>query len=266
MGGALIDLVGFDGLLEPLVFDCRRGTADDERGALAFLAGRIPGAFHLHLDDDLSAPLDEGVLGGRHPLPHPDDLQALMRRHGLTGGRPVVACDDVGNPYAARLWWMLRWLGHEATYVLDGGFAAWTAAGRPLESGVARTPAAGDWTARPQPGWTVDAAAAGRLGAEGRLVDCRSPARFRGEVEPLDPIAGHIPGAVNRFWRDQLDGEQRLIRAPEVPEGAALYCGSGVTACVVALALAAHEGHIPPLYPGSWSDWLARGGDVETSV
>jgi len=257
MGTPLIDAAGLRGLESPLVFDCRFRLRDTDRGRRVFAEGHVPGARYLHLDEDLSGPLAPDGAGGRHPLPSPGAFGATMRAQGLTAGRPVVAYDDLGSPFAARLWWTLGWLGHAEAYVLDGGLAAWDG---PLEAGEAGPVAPGDWTPRPDASWiaTAEEVASGAL----PLIDCRAPARFLGEEEPLDPVAGHVPGAVNRFWRDLLDDGQRIVRAPSVPEGAALYCGSGVTACVGLLALAAHGGPRARLYPESWSGWLARGGAV----
>jgi thiosulfate/3-mercaptopyruvate sulfurtransferase len=266
--GPLIGIDALDALTDARIFDCRFRLPEPGRGEAAFLAGHLPGARYLHLERDLSGPLapagPRGPVGGRHPLPTPAALQATLRRAGLRQGQPVVAYDDMGGPFAARLWWMLRWLGHEAAYVLGGGLAAWTAAGRELERGPASPATAGDWIARPDPSALLDYEAVRGLSGAG-LVDCRAPERFRGEDEPLDPVAGHIPGAINRFWGDLLDGEKRLVRAPALPEGEwVFYCGSGVTACAAALALAAYDGRRARLYAGSWSDWIARGGEVAT--
>lgn len=241
-----------------LVFDCRHKTGQPDHGLQAFLAGHIPGARHLNLDTQLSAPVRSDGIGGRHPLPDPAAFGALMRRCGLSSEQLVVGYDDIGGAYAARLWWVLRWLGHEQVAVLSGGLAAFDG---PLESGTAASVAEGNWLPRVCPDRIATRAEAA---AGGLLVDARAPARFRGEHEPLDPIAGHIPGAINRPWTEALvDG--RLTRAPEIPPGPGIaYCGSGVTACITLLMLAAAGRDDLRLYPGSWSDWLASGGPIAT--
>jgi thiosulfate/3-mercaptopyruvate sulfurtransferase len=241
-----------------VVFDCRHKTGQPRHGLQAFEAGHIPGSIHLNLDTQLSAPIRPDRIGGRHPLPDPVVFGALMRRCGLSVGQQVVAYDDIGGAYAARLWWVLRWLGHEPVAVLSGGLDAHTGA---LSTGPAAVVPEGDWQPRvcPERVATREEAAAGGL-----LVDARSPERFRGEHEPLDPIPGHIPGAISRPWTEALtDG--RLTRIPDVPPGPGIaYCGSGVTACVTLLMLASAGREDLRLYPGSWSDWLAGGGLVET--
>ena len=241
-----------------VVFDCRHRLSDPGWGVSAFRAGHVPGARHLHLDRDLSAPVAPDLAGGRHPLPDPELFGRLLRAHGVSRRTRVVAYDDMGNPFAARLWWMLRWLGHDDVQVLDGGLNAWAG---PLEEGDAAPVREGSFQPRLRPELV-----AGREDAADAelLVDCRAPARFRGEVEPLDPRPGHIPGAINRFWRELVDEAGRLARPPQLPPGEPiLYCGSGVTACVGLLALEAYGGRRGRLYPGSWSGWLAAGGPVE---
>jgi thiosulfate/3-mercaptopyruvate sulfurtransferase len=254
---------------EALLFDCSFDLADPAAGRRAFEAGHIPGARYLDLDRDLSsAPTG---TNGRHPLPDPQVLAATLRAAGLRQGAQVVAYDGSGGPYAARLWWLLRWLGHDAVAVLDGGRAAWTAAGGALESGVAADVAEGDF----EPGLSLESIVSVddvvRNLADGALlvVDARSPERFRGDPNPIDPVAGHIPGARNRFFADNLDATGRF-KAPDLlvsewravlgdtdPGGVVLQCGSGVTACHNALALA-HAGQGgAALYPGSWSEWIA---------
>lgn len=241
-----------------LIFDCRHRLDDPERGRQAFAAAHIPGARHLHLDDDLSGPLRADRIGGRHPLPDPAVFAERLAAHGLDTGQPVVAYDDIGGAFAARLWWMLRWVGHDAVGVLNGGLQAWSG---PLRGGPAAAVAPGCFRAQVRPGLVADhhAAAAASL-----LVDARASARYRGEHEPHDPVAGHIPGALSRPWTDALvDG--RLQRPPQLPPGPGVaYCGSGVTACVNLLLLAVAGRTDIVLYPGSWGDWLAAGGAVET--
>ena len=251
----------------PLVIECSFDLADTSAGERAYAAGHIPGAFYLHLDRDLSGDKAgaNGVFPGRHPLPQRDTFAALMRRLGLTGDRQVVAYDRQGGPYAARLWWMLRWLGHEAVAVLDGAWDGDVSTEPP-------TAQPSDW----QPGapLTRQVDAAGLLQQLGRvrLIDARAAERFRGEVEPLDKAAGHIPGASNRFFKDNLGPDGRFKPAAQLrqefealiaPHGGGTIvhqCGSGVTACHNLLAMA-HAGLGAPLggtlYPGSWSEWSA---------
>jgi thiosulfate/3-mercaptopyruvate sulfurtransferase len=226
-------------------------------------AGHLPGAVFLDLDADLCGPPGPG---GRHPLPDPADLQRVLRAAGVRADRPVVVYDLGDGLPAARTWWTLRWAGHEAVRVLDGGFPAWVAAGLPVTTEVPR-PEPGDLTVRPGGMPMLDAAAAGRLATEGVLVDVRAAPRYRGEVEPIDPVAGHIPGAVNLPATEHLDAAGRLRSAGAlrsrfaevgvddgVPVGA--YCGSGVTAAhtVLALNVAGHTD--AALYVGSWSEWI----------
>jgi thiosulfate/3-mercaptopyruvate sulfurtransferase len=227
-----------------------------------YAAGHLPGAVSVDIDADLSAPPGRG---GRHPLPDPADLQAVLRRCGVRRGSAVVAYDDGDGSSAARAWWLLRWAGHPGVRVLDGGFAAWTAAGLPVSTEVPR-PAPGDVVVRPGGMPVLDAAGAAAVVAGGVLLDARAAERFRGEVEPVDPVAGHVPGARSAPLGGNLgpDGRFRppaelrrrfagLGVRPGVPVG--VYCGSGVTAAqeVLALELA---GVPAALYAGSWSEWI----------
>ena len=196
---------------------------------------------------------------GRHPLPEPEDFQTAMRAAGVQGDRPVVVYDDWAGRAAARCWWLLRWAGHDDVRVLDGGWAAWLAAGGPREVGPTR-PAPGDLVVR---AGSVPVLRPQDVPAAGTLVDARAPERYRGEVEPVDPVAGHIPGAVNVPTEANLAADG-LFRTPdelrEVYAGlsgdVAVYCGSGVTACHDLLALERIGVHAS-LYPGSWSEWVA---------
>lgn len=228
-------------------------------GAEEFADGHIPGAAYVDLDADLA---DPPGAGGRHPLPDPERFAAAMRRVGVSNDRPVVVYDDWSAHAAARAWWLLRHHGHPSVRVLDGGWAAWRAAGGIVETG--NTPVApGDFTAGPGAMPVVDAAG---IAAVAVLVDARAPERFRGDVEPVDPVAGHIPGAVNVPTSANVDASGRfrdpaelagVYAAAGVVPGAvvAAYCGSGVTAAhdVLAMELA---GISAALYPGSWSGWI----------
>jgi thiosulfate/3-mercaptopyruvate sulfurtransferase len=228
-----------------------------------YLAGHIPGAIFVDLDTDLAGPPG---AGGRHPLPDADSFTAAMRRAGVSQGCPVVVYDAAGGLAAARAWWLLRYFGHPEVRVLDGGLAAWTAAGYPVQRGPVE-PGLGDFKAHPGGMPMLDAAAAAGLARSGVLLDARAGERYRGEQEPLDPVAGHIPGAVNLPTAQNL-GEsghfldpgclrERFRQAgagPDVEVG--VYCGSGVTAAHEVLALTAAR--IPAaLYVGSWSDWVS---------
>lgn len=234
-------------------------------GYESYLAGHVPGARYVDLDADLAG---EPGTGGRHPLPEPAVFAAALRRIGVHPDVPVVCCDGRGATAAARLWWMLTDAGHQRVSVVDGGFAAWQAAGG--EVSTRDEPAPGDGTFRPEPGHNrrLDAATVARLPSSGVLLDARAAERYRGEHEPVDPRAGHIPGAVNAPTTDNLlpDGRfaspeallerfARLGLTPDREVGA--YCGSGVTAAheILALRVAGFPG--AALYPGSWSEWVA---------
>jgi len=244
----------------PTVLDCRwtlAGGADRD----GYGKGHLPGAVFVDLDRDLAAPPG---AGGRHPLPAPEAFQAAMRRAGVRDDRPVVAYDQGEPGGAARAWWLLGWFGHPDARVLDGGLGAWVAAGLPLTTEAA-DPDPGDFTARPGGRSLLDAAGAARLAAAGVLLDARAPARYQGLEEPVDPVAGHIPGARNAPMAD-LVGDHGLVppaslrrlldrhgARPGTPVGA--YCGSGVVAAH--LVLACEVAGIPAsLYAGSWSDWV----------
>jgi thiosulfate/3-mercaptopyruvate sulfurtransferase len=249
----------------PTVLDCRWSLADgaDRTG---YDRGHLPGAVFVDLDRDLSGPPGRGVdRGGRHPLPDPAAFQAAMRRAGVRGDRPVVAYDQGEPGGAARAWWLLGWFGHRAARVLDGGLPAWVAAGLPLVTDVP-DPDPGDFTARPGGRALVDAGGAADLAVAGVLLDVRAPARYQGLEEPVDPVAGHIPGAVSLPLAELLTGDglvppatlRRLLAGRGVGGGVPVgaYCGSGVAAAQLVLALEAAA--IPAaLYVGSWSDWVA---------
>lgn len=227
-------------------------------GRAEHLAGHIPDAVYVSLEDELT---DHSVGGrGRHPLPFGAALQAAARRWGVSTGVPTVIYDDWNLAGSARAWWVLRAAGIENVRILDGGLAAWRADGGPLDRGEVQ-PEPGDVTVSHQdlyrgamPTLTADQAAA--LGP--KLADARAPERFCGEVEPVDPVAGHIPGAVNLPSTSLLAPDGTVRRDIEAPEISGVYCGSGVTAAVVAAALAA-SGREVALFPGSWSQWSAEG-------
>lgn len=244
-----------------VVVDCRSSLADVTAGRTAYLEAHIPGAIYVHLDDDLSGP--PVTNNGRHPLPTPAALTALFGRLGIDEHKQVVTYDANNGAYASRLWWMLRYMGHSAVCVLDGGWQAWQEAGLPTHQGVEQK-APGLFTGSPHVEWVVQI---DEVPMVALLVDSRDPERYRGEIETIDPVAGHIPGAINYYFqhnwtengrylplsqlRDQL--QQVLGNIP--PEQATFYCGSGVTACVNLLAMA-HAGlGNGRLYAGSWSEW-----------
>lgn len=252
----------------PLVLlDASFDLADPSAGERSYREGHVPGAHYLHLDRDLSG--EKTGHNGRHPLPPRERFAAAIGALGVTPQTQVVVYDRQQAMFAARPWWMLRWLGHAAVAVLDGGVAAWLAAGGTLESRPPEPSPQPPYPPRPSLAPTVDAAAlAQRLGQVG-LVDARAPERFRGDVEPLDKQAGHIPGALNRFFKDNLaaDGRfkppaqlraefERLLASRPVEE-VVHQCGSGATACHNILAMESAGLTGSRLYPGSWSEWSA---------
>jgi len=235
--------------------DCRASLADPDLGRRAYLEGHITGAGYLSLDDDLAAAPGRG---GRHPLPDPEALAAKLRALGISDTDQVVVYDDAGGAFAARAWWCLRWLGHEAVAVLDGGLPAWPV---PLTVQTP-TPAPGNFSIRPTLTRTIDADGLAAGLGDYRLVDARSESRFRGEEEPIDPVAGHIPGAICRPFQENLDTNGRFrsasVLARRFPSQGEIvcYCGSGVTAAHNIVAIR-HAGLPEPiLYPGSWSEWI----------
>ena len=246
------------------VLDCRFDVARPDAGRAAWRREHIPGARHVDLDRDMASAPDD--RSGRHPLPDIDAFQSLLGRLGVTAGGQVVVYDDAGGAIAARMWWLLRWAGHEAAALLDGGFPKWRAEGRPVTAAAVPDAAARCPVSVREDGWmstgeVAEALAAGRL----QLLDARAPERYRGETEPLDARAGHIPGSVNVPFRGNLneDGtfrspdELRRRFAPFAADGRPVChsCGSGVTACHNLLAMA-HAGLEPGrLYVGSWSEW-----------
>jgi thiosulfate/3-mercaptopyruvate sulfurtransferase len=261
----LVDAEGLaaelDGRHPPLLLDVRwrlgAGSLRDD-----YLAGHLPGAVWVDLDADLAGPPG---AGGRHPLPAPRSAQDTLRRLGVSGSRGVVVYDDTDGSVAARAWWLLRWLGHTDVRQLDGGLGCWTAAGLPVQTGEV-PPTAGDLTVRPGGMPVLDADAAGRLARDGVLLDVRAAERYRGEVEPVDPVAGHVPGACSAPTTANVRADGRFLDPAGLrdrfaglgvtgaePVGA--YCGSGVAAAHTVLALAV-AGIDAALYAGSWSDWV----------
>jgi len=246
------------------VVDVRFSLADREAGRRAYLAGHLPGAVFLDLETDLSGPL--AAHGGRHPLPDPERAAAVFGAAGIDADTQVVAYDDAGGMVAGRVWWMLRWLGHERVQVLDGGVDGWLAAGGALVAEVPDIPPAA-FVPRVRDGMAVDRdwllAHAADPGVV--VVDARAPERYRGEVEPIDPRGGHIPGAINLPYAGNLDaGRFRSPEALKARFGAladagtvVVYCGSGVSAAHDLMALEACGIHGARLYPGSWSDWVS---------
>jgi len=252
-----------------VIVDCRFTLSDTEAGIESWRRSRLPRAHYLHLEDDLSGRVTE--FSGRHPLPDPAALVARLAQCGITPQSQVVAYDDSFGSIAGRLWWMLRWLGHDAVALLDGGFQKWRRERRELEAGhpavggtpvrLESRPARSAWVSAAE----VEQALARR---DALLIDARAPERFAGEEEPFDPVAGHIPGAINRPFDDNLDIDGTFLSPQELheaytallgglpPQQAIHVCGSGVTACHNLLAMEVAGLGGSRLYPGSWSEWI----------
>ena len=254
-----------------LLLDCRFALEDPAYGRRSYLEGHLPGAHFLDLEQDLSAPVIKGVTG-RHPLPDPSALVERLRSCGLRQDSQVVLYDDGPGAFAARAWWLLLWLGkRDGLYLLDGGLKAWREAGLELTC-AAPDNAPGDFCAEPDNSLVLTAEQlALRLGtADLTLLDARALPRFLGEVEPIDPVAGHIPGAQCAAFTDNLGADGRFLPADELRqrfdglrgerplENLVAYCGSGVTAChnLFAMSLAGYP--LAPLYAGSWSEWITN--------
>lgn len=262
--GPLIDTTELAGSLGRVkIFDIRWSLTDPGHGRNAYLAGHLPGAVFVDLDRDLAAPPS---LSGRHPLPPVDDFATTLGRLGVTPEDEVVVYDDSGGSVAARMWWMLRSIGHEKTRLLDGGFQAWVGRRLPVETGE-ETPSPSEY---PVPRRFEGVVGWEELGGR-TVIDGRAPERFRGETEPVDPKAGHIPGAINIPLSSNLAGDGRFRSPGELAELYAgvddhpvVYCGSGVNACHLALALTVAGKDLPEVYVGSFSEWSRRGFPVET--
>ena len=252
------------------IIDCRHQLSDVGYGEKVYANGHLPGAFFFHLDRDLSSPMTGS--NGRHPLPDVSLLAGKLGLAGVTGKTQVIVYDDAGGMIAGRLWWLLRWLGHDKVALLDGGIGQWLKEGRPLsEEPASSLPVVfavnqRDWVV------TADAVLANIDEGEFCVVDARSPDRYRGENETLDPVGGHIPGALNRFFRDNLNAEGLFRSAAELrnefltlrgdfsPAQAVMQCGSGVSACHNLLAMEIAGLHGARLYAGSWSEWCSDPG------
>jgi thiosulfate/3-mercaptopyruvate sulfurtransferase len=251
------------------VIDCRYDLKDESWGAGQYRAAHIPGASYVSLSHDLSGP-PGAANGGRHPLPTPEAMTATFGRFGIGAGTQVVLYDQDAGSWAARMWWMLRYMGHDAAAVLDGGFAKWQREGRPTRAGE-ETRAATAFSGQPRPEMRVQIADVERrlAGGAALLIDARAPERFDGSSEPLDTKGGHIPGALNHFFRTNLTDEGTMaapgtlrerftaLLGGRKPDEAVMYCGSGVTACHNLLAMEHAGMRGTKLYVGSWSEWSA---------
>lgn len=250
------------------IIDCRFNLLEPDAGREAYVGGHIPGAVYADLDKDLAAPVTPD--SGRHPLPTAAALASTFGKLGIAEDTFVVVYDNQGGAVAARGWWLLRWLGHNKVALLDGGLAAWTAQGSSLEEGVTAVESQ-DFVAERQNGWTIEVeeiAAAIENGSDLRLIDARAAARFDGSQEPIDTAAGHIPGTVNLAFDRSLDGDGRWRPMDELrqmwsellsgdsTEPWSVMCGSGVTACHLAISAKLAGYPQPRLYVGSWSEWI----------
>jgi thiosulfate/3-mercaptopyruvate sulfurtransferase len=253
-----------------VVVDCRFWLDNTEKGQQDYKESHIPGALYAHLDEDLSGEIIPGITG-RHPLPEIDHFSVRLGSWGIDKDTQVIAYDDQGGKIAVRLWWMLRWLGHDSIAVLNGGYPAWIAEGYPITSDY---PELESKTFIPKPQSSMLVTAEDVLEIFGDpgylLVDSRAPERYRGEIEPIDPIAGRIPGAINYFWENNLDSQDRfelkdVLRGRFIsmfkdvpPERVIFYCGSGVTSAHNVLAVFHSGMGIPKIYAGSWSHWITE--------
>jgi len=258
-----------------VVIDCRFSLSDAQAGQRAYRDSHLPDARYAHLDADLSGPINPAT--GRHPLPDPARLASTLGNWGIGPETQVVAYDDLGGMLAAaRLWWLLRWLGHTACAVLDGGFPVWRAADLPLTAALPTTPAR-SFTGQPDDRLWLTTAQVQTLPAEALLLDARTTVRFRGELEPIDPVAGHIPGALNLPTEGNLAATGRFlplaalkerftaILGARAPHTVVHSCGSGITACHNLLAMEAAGLPGSRLYVGSWSEWI-RNPDRPTAT
>lgn len=264
----LAERLGSDDLV---IADCRFVLSDPKAGRRAYQLDHVPGAVFFDLEEDLSAPRANAEhggppRGGRHPLPTVEAMAALFGAAGIGDGVTVVCYDDQKGSMAARLWWMLRYLGHEDVALLDGGYSAWRAAGMPVTAeppSITPRP----FVPRPRPAMiaTIEEVRALLARGEGVIVDARAPERYRGDVEPLDPVAGHIPGAVNYPWDGNVDDGGTMLSPEELARRFAglssgplvVHCGSGVTGCLNILAMERAGIGGVKLYPGGWSEWCA---------
>lgn len=252
-----------------VLVDCRHDLMNLAAGREGYAIGHLPGAVFGDIETQLSGAKHgpDGVFRGRHPLPEKEALAETLRGWGVNDNSQLVAYDAHGGMFAARLWWLLRWLGHEKVAVLDGGMAAWQALGKPLTTEIASKPRGGFTVRAPfVPTVTVAEVMDNVDKGERIVIDARASDRFRGENETIDPVGGHIPGAKNRFFKDNLQPDGRFKDAATLrsefaplvtdPERAIMQCGSGVTAChnLLALEVAGMPG--AALYPGSWSEWV----------
>lgn len=245
-----------------VIFDCRFNLMNKTLGSEQYRTGHIPGAYFLDVEKDLSS--ETSTHGGRHPLPDTEMLSQKLRAAGVNQHTTVVVYDDSRMAYAARAWWLLRYYGHQEVLILDGGFAGWVNNGGAIDR---REPSSkhGNFKAVIQHNWIADRADILQAGSGFTLIDSREAKRYRGEEEPIDPVAGHVPDAINYFWQDAVT-EQGFIKPEEAQkqrwedlpdrDNLVVYCGSGVTACVNILSLEI-SGINAKLYPGSWSDWCS---------
>ena len=251
-----------------VIFDCRHDLFDLTKGERLYREGHIPGAHYASVDTDLSG--GKNGTNGRHPLPSPAAFSAFLARNGVSNASTVVAYDDVGGQFASRLWWMARWIGLTNVSVLDGGIQKWLSKGQTLATEVpAPTPAPLRGAANPLMVWSAADVLAHLNDANISLIDARAAERYRGETEPIDPVAGHIPNASNRFYKANLNAdltfrppleilnEFSALTGNKTPDQVVHYCGSGVTACANLFAMEYAGLHGSKLFAGSWSEWVA---------
>ncbi len=252
-----------------VVFDCRHDLGDHAKGERLYREGHVPGAYFAPVETALSGA--KNGANGRHPLPEPEAFMAFLARHGVTPGSTLVAYDDAGGLYAARFWWLARWIGLAHVALLDGGWPKWIADGRATATAVSIPAPAAPWSVRVDASWvwTTDEVREKLSDASSGLIDARAGERYRGEVEPIDRVAGHIPGALNRFYKANLNPDLTFRPAPELkaefvallgpraPERVGHQCGSGITACANLFAMDYAGLPGSKLYAGSWSEWIA---------
>lgn len=274
------EVVAYEGPL--ILIDVRHSLNDPTAGIMAYAQGHLPGAAFLSVDEELSGDSSPGN-GGRHPLPKPEDFAQRLAELGATEETLLVAYDDQGGLFAARFWWLARWIGHLKVAVLDGGLKGWLDSGGPLKTNEFKAAKAGKIAVRPSlcPRWNLEMIEAWVAASSNPefaiLLDARAADRYRGEVEPIDPVAGHIPGAINRPFMSNLDEKGRFKSASELqaeftailgdadPTSVVHTCGSGISACHNLLAMEAAGLVGSALYPGSWSEWCGRAAPIALS-